>query len=211
MARWTHVVIALLSMTGLALAQPDPAQPAQPPPPPAAGPAALGDPAPAAQSKVGGDLAFVLPLGDFADSSYAALGLFGRFELALRPHLFATGRLGFLYHLVKQAPDFDASASMFSLYGGLRYNLAPTGDGLFFLAEAGLNVLVTSFSNPNLGIEKSVTSTKPSVSLGAGFQTGAISARGMLFVAANTSADVEGDSASLYGLMVTVGYDFAAL
>jgi hypothetical protein len=253
MARWTHVVIALLGMTGLALAQsppppypaqppppypaqppppypaqppppypaqPPPSYPAQPPPPypaqpplPAAAPATLEGSAPATKSKLGGDLAVVVPFGNYSKGITAALGMFGWFEHALSPQAFTTVRLGYLYHLIDSDPSFAADVQflMIPIFVGARYNFAPTGDGLFLISEAGLNILWSSVSAPDLGIEDSNTELKASFNLGAGFQTGAVSAKGTLFVTAGAGTDTEGRKTSLVGLMVTVGIDFATL
>lgn len=209
MVRWSYVVIALLGMTGLALAQPPPQLSQQPQPEPAAAPAEPGIAAPAPQSKVGGDLAFVLPLGDYADGVNAAFGLFGRFEFGLSSQLFATGRLGFLYHLVDSDPDGDFSLTMIPIYGGIRYNLEPTGGGLFLLGELGLNIVRVSVSF--LGTEISDTDTNVSLNLGAGFQTGALNFKGTLFITPGVGSTSGDGGTTLVGLMAAVGFDFAAL
>jgi hypothetical protein len=155
----------------------------------------------------------VLPLGNYADGYYAALGIFGRYEKALGPRAFTTVRLGFLQHLVKDYDNSDAEIRVFMipLFFGARYNFAPTGQGLFLVSEGGINVIVSSISIPSLGIEDSSTSAKFTANLGVGFQTGTISSKATLFVTTRAGADTEGNSTSLFGLMVSIGVDFAAL
>jgi len=193
-------------------AQPPPPYSSQPPPsyPPPASPAG---PAPAPRSKLGGDLAFVLPLGDYSEGITSALGMFGRFERAMGPRSFATIRLGYLYHLIDSEPSLgvDVSFVMFPIFVGARYNFAPTGDGLFLISEGGFNILWSSVSAPDLGIEDSSTRARFALNLGAGYQAGTISAKGTLFVTTNAGEDTDGSSRSLVGLMVTLGLDFGTL
>jgi hypothetical protein len=214
MIRWSHVVIASLGMTGLALAQPPPPPPPSPPSlsPPSAGPAApqVAAPAPASRNRLGADLAFVLPLGDYAENVDAAFGLFGRLEVGLGPQLFATGRLGFLYNVLEASlPGSDISLTMIPVYGGIRYDLEPTGAGFFFLGEAGLNIIRSSVSF--MGDELSETDTKLSLNVGAGFQAGAFSVKGTLFFTPLGGGSDTGESTNWLGLMAALGFDFIAL
>lgn len=205
MIRLSHVLFALIGMTGVALAQ-DPAAP--PPPPPSAGPPAPAAPEP--QGKIGADLAFVLPVDDYADGITAALGLFGRFEYAISPQVAVTGRLGFLYHIIDQPEgDVDLSLTMIPIYGGIKYNLNGAGDGVFLSGEAGINNIRVSAST--MGIEISDSQTKLSLNLGGGYQAGKISLRGSLFFTADAGGGDGVDGTNLVGLMASVGYDFVAL
>jgi hypothetical protein len=205
MIRWSRVVLASLGLTGLALAQPPSLQP--PVPPPTADPeAAASKP----QRKLGADLAYVMPVDDYAaglEDQYridAAVGLFGRLEIGLRPQLFATGRLGFLYHLVDTEPGFDVSVTMVPIYAGLRYNFLPTGPSLFMVGEAGLNIIRTSlmFMEP----EFSFMNYRLSLNGGVGFQAGAFSVKGTLFF---TAPGEDLDGPSRLGMMAAAGFDFA--
>lgn len=189
MIRLSHVVFALVGMTGLALAQP------------------LSGPVGGEKyNSVGADAAVVLPFGDYSDGVDAGLGLFGRVEFGLNPQLSVTGRLGFLYHIVDQAEGVDLSLTMVPIYGGIRYNFAPSGDGPFFAGEAGFNNVRISVSSGDFEISDS--ETKLSLNIGGGFQTGQISFRGSFFVTTDVGGDESGDSVNLTGLMVTAGYDF---
>ncbi|HWO22879.1 MAG TPA: outer membrane beta-barrel protein [Kofleriaceae bacterium] len=214
MIRWTHGVLASLGLTGVAAAQPYAPPPSSPPPPPpaagpAAGPAAPEYSARTPQSRIGADLAFVLPVGDYADGADAAFGPFGRLELALNPQLSVTGRLGFLYHFTEAAEDLDISYTMFPIYGGLRYNVEPSGDGLFLTGEAGLNIIRVSVSF--FGQDSSDTSTKLSLNMGAGYQAGLFNVKGTLFFTADVGGGSGGDGTNLVGLMAAVGFDFVAM
>jgi hypothetical protein len=228
MIRSSYVVLALLGMTGLALAQqppPDTAQPPpdesmQPPPPESMQPPppeAMQPPPPEAmqpppmaaervkQNKLGLDAAFVLPVDEYADGVDAAFGLFGRLEFEIDPRLAVTARLGFLYHLVEDPGlGVDFSLVMFPVLGGIRYNLSSTGEGGFLGAELGINYIRVSVSG--MGIDTSDSETKFTLNLGAGFRTGQLSFMGSLFL----TPDV-GDETNLVGLMATIGYDIAAL
>lgn len=199
MIRLSHVVFALVGMTGLALAQ-SPPMPTGGPPPGAGGAENY--------NSIGVDAAFVLPVGDYADGVDAALGLFGRVEFGLNPQLFVTGRLGFLHHIIDQAEGgLDFSLTMVPIYGGIRYNFAPSGEGPFLAGEAGFNNI--RFSASVGDVEVSDSETKVSFNIGGGFQTGKISFRGSLFFTAEVGEDANGDGTNLTGLMATIGYDFA--
>ncbi|MEO8700065.1 MAG: hypothetical protein ABI867_08480 [Kofleriaceae bacterium] len=205
MIRSSHILLALTSMTGLALAQPPP----PPPPPPPTGGGTPGAPA-TGQNVLGADLAVVLPTGDYADGADLGFGVFGRFEHKLNPQLSISGRLGVLIHIGE--PEFlegeHVDISMILLYGGARYNFqnTPNGDGLFGFGELGLNVVRFSFEG------NSDSGNHLSLNLGAGYQTGKIQARGSLFVTQIGGDDATNtDSTTLIGLMGTVGFDFAAL
>ncbi len=219
MIRSSYVVLALLGMTGLALAQPPP-PPGQPPPPPpmtappppmtAGGPPAAGDAGPAGQNKLGLDLAFVMPVDEYADGVDAALGLFGRVELALNPQMRATGRIGFLRHFVEeQGEDVDLSITMIPIYAGLRFSLSDTGDGGFLAAEVGLNNIRVSASF--LGTDVSDSETKASLNAGGGFQAGSFSFTATVFFTPDVGDTPEGGGTNLVGLMATLGFDLATL
>jgi Outer membrane protein beta-barrel domain len=197
MIRWSHVVLASLGMTGLAVAQPYSS------PPPSA---------PASPVRLGADLAVVLPTGDYADGITAAVGPFGRLEFGLSPQLAVTGRVGFLYHFFEEDPGFDVSIMMFPIYGGIRYNVMPSGGGLFLTGEAGLNIV--RFSATVFGEEVSDSETNLSLNVGAGYQAGPVNFKGTLFFTAdagNGDADVEGDGTNLVGVMAAVGFDFTGM
>lgn len=200
MIRVSHVCLASITMTGLALAQPPP-----PPPPPPPGGGGGGAAAPGVgQNTIGADVAFVLPVGDYADGVDFAVGAFGRFEHKLNPNLAITGRLGFLYNQIGDDGGTDASLNMIILVGGARYNLnAAASDGIFFSGELGINIVRFS-ADIGGGMEVSDSETDLTTILGGGYQAGKIQARAGLFY---TSTDGE----DAIGLMASVGYDFATL
>ena len=197
MIRVSHVLIASIGMTGLALAQP---------PPPPGPPAPVEAPGASSGNTIGVDAAFVLPTGDYADGVDAAFGVFGRVEFQVNPQLAVTGRLGGLLHAVSgEASDADVSITMLLLYGGIRYNLSTSRDGVFLLGEAGLNNIRISVQG------ESVDETSLTFNAGGGFQSGKLQFRGSLFFTASAFEDLSnGDGTNLIGLMATVGYDFAS-
>ena len=149
--------------------------------------------APAAGGKtktLGADGVFVLPLGDYADASNAAIGAMGRFEFGLNPALAITVRAGLLYTLAKDPID---SILMIPVHAGAKYSIGTSG--LFVQGELGLTHVRVS--------PGSVTRTKFSFEAGAGFQKGKLNARAGFY-------RIQDDTA-LQGIMASVGFDFVAM
>src|SRR5436190_791621 len=132
-------------------------------------PAPMGGDAAAPMKKmtVGADLAFVLPLGDYADGASAAIGALGRFEFAVNEQLAITGRIGFIYNLLKNVPDgVSASLIFIPVMAGAAYKIGTSG--LFAYGEVGLTNIRSSAEAG--GMEFSDSTTKLSIGAGAGYQ-----------------------------------------
>lgn len=196
--------LALAAMTGTALAQDPPADPAAGDPaatdPAATDPAATPAAEPAMEAPAGGktkvigaDVAFIFPLGDFADAVDAAFGALGRFEFGLNPALAITGRAGLLYALAKTD---GVTLLMIPVYGGVKYKIGTSG--LFAHGEVGI-----VHSRVSVDGGGSDSETKISFDAGAGYQMGKLQFRaGFWYVAS--------DPASM-GLLASAGFDFASL
>jgi hypothetical protein len=197
--------LAVAAMTGTALAQdaePDPSDdPAADPTTddPAADPAtepaaepAMEEPAGGKSKTIGADVAFLFPLGDFADAVDAAFGALGRFEFGLNPALSITGRAGLLYALSKLD---GVTLLMIPVYGGVKYNIGTSG--LFAHGEVGIVHSRISFDGG------SDSNTKISFDAGAGYQMGKLQFRAGFWYTAT-------DPASM-GLLASAGFDFVSM
>ncbi len=159
---------------------------------------------------VGADLAFVLPLSDYGDVASAAIGVLGRFEFAVNPQLSVTARVGYLYNLVKNVPSgASASLGMIPLLLGGTYNIGTSG--LFAYAEVGVtNIRVSASAG---GMDFSDSKTKLSFGAGAGYQMKKIKARAGFFMpGSQDNSDGMGGTktTTLFGILASVGYDFAS-
>ncbi len=198
--------LGVAAMTGTALAQDPPADPATDPATttePAADPPTEPEPAPSEPSEpaevstaggkgkvLGVDAVFVLPLSDYADGSNAGIGALGRFELGLNPMLAITFRAGLIYNLAKDGID---TFLLIPVHAGAKYMIGTSG--LFAQAELGVTHYRISPGD--------IAETKFSFEAGAGFQRGQLSARAGFYYIAEDPA--------LQGIMASVGFDFASL
>lgn len=155
----------------------------------------------AGSKTIGADAAFVLPLGDYADGTDFALGVFGRFEYGVNDALSVTGRVGYLYNKVSSS---NVSIGMIPVLVGASYKIGPSGLAVF--GELGLTNIRVSLDNFG-----SDSRTEFSVGGGAGYQAGKLEARVGFFMPGSISNGSSGTSTTLYGLMASVGYNFASL
>ena len=166
--------IALTSMlvTGSAFAQGAP-----PPPAPAGG---ATEPAPAGgggeddkKIGIGGDLQFMIPLGDFGKATGPQIGPIFRFGYSVMPQLELTGRIGYLFGLGKTpdgAPagaDVSVSVSSIPIWLGARYFFMEPHAGLYGTAELAIN-LMTQHASVG-GVSASNGFTREGFNLGAGY------------------------------------------
>lgn len=209
----------LIAAPAVAFAEGEPATPAEgeaaTPPvettgeatPPAADPA-MGEPM--KKMTVGADLAFVLPLGDYADGASAAFGALGRFEFAATPAISVTARLGFVYNLLKDVPEgVSASLIFIPIMVGGTYKIGTSG--LFAHAEVGFTNIRASAEAG--GMEFSSSETKLAVGAGVGYQMNKLKFRGGFYMP-GSSEDDDGmggtTTTTLFGILVSAGYDFAS-
>lgn len=151
---------------------------------------AMAQPEGGGAKTIGGDLAIVLPVGDYADVVDFAIGPLLRIEAPVGPG-FVTGRAGFLWH----ATDFDGvTLLMFPIYGGYRYPIGTSG--AYVAGELGLTI---AYADSDLG--DSNTETELGMTLGGGIRKGALDFRAALFLP---------DVGDLTGLMASVGYNFSS-
>jgi hypothetical protein len=190
--------IALFAMTGTAIAQ-DSSGEAAPPESAPAPPAAAADGSGKGAKTIGVDVIGMLPLSDYGDVADFVLGAAGRFEFGVNDMLSITGRVGFLYHV--GTPEGIDSLLMVPILAGAKYSIGKSG--LFAFGELGLNYTRTSVDV--LGMTASDSETNVALGGGVGYQTGKIQARGgLLFPDLGEAGDAQ-------GLMISVGYNVAAL
>jgi hypothetical protein len=114
-----------------------------------AGGALAGEAAPEKKLSVGGDLQFVLPVGDFSDATGPLIGPVVRVGYRVAPAAEVTGRIGFLYGISKSETVDTGLGTVSVSYGvndipvwiGGRYFFMQPDAGLYGAAEVGLNVL----------------------------------------------------------------------
>jgi len=126
---------------------------------------------------LGGDLQFVIPVGDFSDSTGPQIGPLFHFGYRVLPQLEITGRTGYLFALNK-SQDFAGGSvkqhvSDFPLWGGVRYffmaDQAPAG--VYGAAEVGFNFLNASYTTTVGNTESSTSNgfTRLGFNIGAGY------------------------------------------
>jgi len=157
---------------------------------------------------VGVDGGVVLPLGDWADITGLGFGALGRFEYTLSPDLAATGRVGYITHLEK---DDRFKTSELPILAGLRLGLSDSRDGPYVAGEAGLvnftfrRPTASAVFHSNVGGEDKISNSELKLGLagGAGYRSGNIDGRAGVFIVS------VGDLEETFGLMATIGYNFA--
>ena len=196
------IAAATVAMSGVAIAQDAPAgEPAPAPaPPPAAGPEAAP---PAKKMTIGADLAFVLPLSDYSDAADFALGGLGRFEYAVNDMISATARVGYIWNSAKTD---GVSIGMIPVMVGGTYKVGTSG--LSAYGELGLTNIRVSVDVG--GVSASDSKTKFAIGAGVGYQMDKIKARAGFWMPGSLD-NGNGGSTTLFGLMASVGYDFATL
>jgi opacity protein-like surface antigen len=211
------ILAASFAMTGTALADGDP--PAGGGGGDAAGGAAAGGaadptamPPPGVEPTTGGkgsktigaDVIGVLPLGDYSKSSSFAIGAAGRFEYGVNDLINVTARIGYLHHL---GTPSGFSLGIIPILVGGTYKIGTSG--LFADAEIGLSIIRVSVDIG--GTSASDSQTKFGFQVGAGYQTGKIVARAGFYMPGMLDNGGGGGSTTLFGLMGSVGYNFAAM
>ena len=156
---------------------------------------------------VGVDGALVLPLGDWADVTGIGFGALGRFEYELEPSLSLTARAGYITHLEKNE---HYKTSELPLLGGVRLGLSNQPDGVYVAGELGLvnftlrrPVAGAVFGSGGELDERSDSELKVGAAGGVGYRSGKIDGRASVFVVS------VGDLEETFGLLATIGYNFA--
>lgn len=208
-SKMLFIAAATVAMTGAAFAQDAPAaEPAaEPAPAPAADPAAPAAApeaaAPAKKMTIGADLAFVLPLSDYSDAADFAIGGLARFEYAVNAQISGTARLGYIWNSAKTD---GVSIGMIPVMVGGSYKIGTSG--LSAYGEIGITNIRVSVDVG--GVSASDSKTKLAIGAGVGYQAGKIKARGGFWMPGSLD-NGNGGSTTLFGLMASVGYDFASL
>jgi len=209
------IAAATVAMSGVAIAQDAPADPAaggdatggaaatEPAAPPAGGPAAPEAAAPAKKMTIGADLAFVLPLSDYSDAADFAIGGLGRFEYAVNDLISATARVGYIWNSTKTD---GFSLGMIPVMVGGSYKIGTSG--LSAYGELGLTNIRVSVDAG--GISASDSKTKFAVGAGVGYQKDKIKARAGFWMPGSLD-NGNGGTTTLMSLMASVGYDFVSL
>lgn len=96
---------------------------------------------------LGGDLLFMLPVGDLADASGPQIGPVLRGGYRVIPNLELTGRLGYLFGLKKEqgsigGTTFSTGFNVLPIWAGARYYFMEPGAGVYAGAELGLNIIM---------------------------------------------------------------------
>ena len=199
-------IAATLALAAPAFAQDAPATdpnagaPAAPTAAPTTGGATMAGPE--KKMGVGVDVAGILPLGDYSNGASFGIGALARFEYAVNPMLSATVRAGYIYNL--GTPDGEG-VSFIPVLVGATYHVGPPG--LFVFGEVGITNIRVSIDT--MGVSASDSSTKFSFGAGVGYQKEKIKARVGFFMPGSED-NGNGGSTTLYGIMGSVGYDFAA-
>lgn len=210
----TAGLVALLSTPTVALADDDalvvnPSMRPPPPPPPQQHPGQPPPPDAPKRTWFGGDLAGVVPLGDYADGSDFAVGALLRLDYVATPQVDLSIRAGYLWHNTYQPKGTSGGEYSLAMLPLLIGGELKVGGGAFLYGEAGLTVIQVSVSI--MGFSASDSKTYLSVGGGAGFRSGRVKGKFGIYMPGRPENGDTGDRTTLYGVLGTIGYDFAAL
>ncbi len=159
---------------------------------------------------VGGDLQFVLPIGDLGDAYGPQIGPLLRVGYRVIPALEVTARVGYLYGLAKSQPspigEIKASLNTIPIWLGARYFFMQPGAGAYGAAEFGLNMLSgkVEFGGQS---QTGDTQSRFGFNVGAGYVISKdlpIDIRAQ-FMHMNIAGTKEGEKAAL-GIGISAGY-----
>jgi len=145
---------------------------------------------------VAADAAIVVPLGDWADFTGIGIGPIIRAGFEIQEKLQVTGRVGYIYHLPKDAGGIDLSTAELLLLGGARYDVGPA----LIDVATGINKWTVKVG------DASNSETRIPLMLGASVPLGKIEVGGSLFIP-NLLLTEDGEDMQM-GLMATAGYSF---
>lgn len=211
------VVLTSLMFTGSAFAQ----GAAPPAPPPGGAPAAdSGDDD--KKIGVGGDLQFVLPLGDFGDASGPLIGPILRAGYRVMPPLELNLKAGFLFGLTKSvgagAFTADSGVNIIPISVGGRYFFMDPHAGLYGGLDIALNIIQPKASVNGTSVSGLDSSTRIGANLGVGYVISKelpidIRAQFMMFNLllkedATVAPGVTTSETTQFGLGISGGYTF---
>ena len=222
------LTLSALALTSILVTGSAFAQGAPPGPPPPGAPPAQGAPPPTEGGEddgkkigIGGDLLFVIPLGDLSDASSLQIGPLVRGGYRVIPNLELTARLGYLIGLKKERTigtgvgtvTVSTGFNLIPIWAGARYFFMDPYAGVYGAAELGLNILAptTSIGNAgdsltrigaNLGVGYVISKELP-IDIRAQFQI-----YNLLLKESASGAGFTIDEPTYFGLGISAGYTF---
>jgi hypothetical protein len=170
---------------------------------------------------IGGDLQFVLPLGDFADSSGPLIGPVLRVGYRVMPPLELTLRAGFLFGISKDRSqggiDASSGVNIIPIHIGARYFFMEPYAGVYGAAEIGMNMISPKASVGGTSVSGLDSQTRFGANLGVGYVISKdlpidIRAQFMLLnLIGKDNKSVGGisvDEPTFFGLGISAGYTF---
>lgn len=191
--------------------------------PPTTGTPAPGAPTDASTNEadkkigVGGDLQFVIPLGDLGDASGPLIGPVLRVGYRVMPPLELTLRAGFLFGISKDRSQggIDASSgiNIIPVHVGARYFFMEPYAGLYGAAEIGMNIISPKASVGGTSVDGLDSQTRFGANIGAGYVISKdlpidIRAQFMMFNLIGKESTAGVDEATQFGLGLSAGYTF---
>jgi hypothetical protein len=202
-----------LLFAGNALAQ-EPAPPPAPANPPAAGGGGDGDDK---KMGIGGDLQFVLPLGDFGDASGPLIGPIFRFGYRVIPPLELVFKAGFLFGLTKERSigpiKADTGVNVIPLSIGARYFFMEPQAGVYGGADIVLNLIQPKASVNGTSVDNLDSSTRLGTNLNVGYVISKelpidIRAQFMIFNLLLTEDKPGVEETTQFGIGISGGYTY---
>lgn len=117
---------------------------------------------------IGGDLQFMVPIGDFADASGPLIGPVLRAGYRVMPPLELTLRIGYLLNFGKEVGPVTLKSNILPIWVGARYFFMEPQAGLYGAAEIGMNMLFPSIDPEIPGVTLD-TQTRFGFNLGVGY------------------------------------------
>lgn len=142
--------------------------------PPTTGTPAVGAPTDASTNEadkkigIGGDIQFMLPLGDLGDASGPLIGPVLRAGYRVTPPLELTLRIGYLFGLSKETGPVKTSISMIPIWVGARYFFMEPYAGVYGAAELAVNMITPHAEVGGTSVDGD-SSTRFGANLGVGY------------------------------------------
>ena len=161
--------------------------------------------------RLAADAGVVIPVGDWSDVTGMGIGAMFRYEYLLSPSLTITARVGYLHGLAKDVLGADYSMSELPVLAGVRYFVLGSGSldskGLYAGMELGfVGIRVRAQACGWLGcIEANDFETKFGMTVGVGYEISRFDMNAGVFLPSVA------DAGDMVGVLLTIGYAFAAL